>query len=66
MQATIDKLLSIAESQKTPMVDIVENYRELDLSSTIINKIAEFGDMITQFKEAYKDLLKKQKVPQQH
>ena len=52
-QATIDKLLSIAESEHRPMVDVVENFRELDLSSSIINKIAEFGDMITEFKKAY-------------
>ena len=53
--ATIDKLLELAESTHTPMVDIVENYRELDVSATIKNKIAEFGDLITDFKNAYEE-----------
>ena len=52
-QATIDKLLYESERLHTPMVDLVENYRELDISSSIKAKIAEFGDMITDFKEAY-------------
>jgi len=52
-QATIDKLLAEAERQNVPMVDLVENYRELDISGAIKSKIAEFGDMITEFKSAY-------------
>jgi len=52
-QATIDKLLYESERLHTPMVDLVENYRELDISGTIKAKIAEFGDMITDFKQAY-------------
>jgi len=54
-QATIDKLLEMAESSRTPLVELVENYRELDISSTIKNKIAEFGDLITRIKEAYSE-----------
>lgn len=54
-QATIDKLLLMAEETNTPMVDLVENYRELDISMTIKSKIAEFGDMITEFKTAYQE-----------
>jgi len=53
-QATIDKLVAESERLHTPMVDLVENYRELDVSSSIKAKIAEFGDMITEFKQAYK------------
>lgn len=54
-QATIDKLLQEAERQKVPMVDLVENYRELDISNAIKSKIQDFGDMITEFKQAYLD-----------
>ena len=54
-QATIDKLQSEAERLGTPMVDLVENYRELDLSGAIKMKIQDFGDMITEFKQAYID-----------
>jgi len=54
-QATIDKLVEMAESTRTPLVEMVENYRELDISSTIKNKIAEFGDLITKIKEAYQE-----------
>ena len=52
-QATIDKLLEMAEKSRQPMVELVENYRELDVSPTIKNKIAEFGDLITELKESY-------------
>ena len=54
-QATIDKLQSEAERLNTPMVDLVENYRELDLSGAIKLKIQDFGDMITEFKQAYEN-----------
>lgn len=54
-QATIDKLAIESEMQHRSMVDLVENYRELDISSTIKAKIAEFGDMITDFKKAYEE-----------
>ncbi|MBE5757440.1 MAG: ATP-dependent DNA helicase PcrA [Clostridiales bacterium] len=52
-QATIDKLLEIAERDRKPLVDVVENFRDLDLSSTIKNKIAEFGDLITELKVSF-------------
>ena len=52
-QATIDKLVEIAEKERIPMVDLVENYRELDISTTIKSKIAEFGDLITELKVSY-------------
>jgi len=52
-QATIDKLVSMSEEQHIPLVDMLENFRDLDISSTIKNKIVEFGDLITDFKEAY-------------
>ena len=52
-QATIDKLLEIAEKERRPMVEVVENYRELDISTTIKSKIAEFGDLITELKCLY-------------
>jgi len=52
-QTTIDKLLSEAESKHVSMVDLVENYRELDISTSIKAKIADFGDMITEFRKAY-------------
>ena len=45
----------MSEDAHIPMVDLVENYRELDISSTIKAKIAEFGDMITEFKTAYQE-----------
>ncbi|MBQ7352274.1 MAG: UvrD-helicase domain-containing protein [Clostridia bacterium] len=54
-QTTIDKLIQESERQHIPMVDLVENYRELEVSSTIKAKIAEFGDMITEFKKAYEE-----------
>ena len=54
-QTTIDKLVAMSEDTHIPMVDLVENYRELDISSTIKSKIAEFGDMITEFKTAYQE-----------
>lgn len=55
-QATIDKLMSLSEESHIPMVDLVENYRELDISNTIKSKIAEFGDLITDLKEKYKTM----------
>lgn len=54
-QTTIDKLMAMSEDLHIPMVDLVENYRELDISPTIKSKIAEFGDMITEFKTAYQE-----------
>ena len=54
-QTTIDKLLQESDRLHTPMVDLVENYRDLDLSPSIKAKIAEFGDMITDFKNAYEN-----------
>lgn len=57
-QATIDKLDLISRTTRTPLTELIENYRQLDISSTIKNKIAEFGDLITDLKNAYqtKDL----------
>lgn len=55
-QATIDKLMSLSEESHIPMVDLVENYRELDISTTIKSKIAEFGDLITDLKEKYETM----------
>lgn len=55
-QTTIDKLLSMSEETHTPMVDLVENYRELDISTTIKSKIAEFGDLITDLKAKYETM----------
>lgn len=55
-QTTIDKLIHMSEEQHVPMVELVENYRELDISSTIKSKIAEFGDMITDFKLCYEKM----------
>ena len=50
---TVEKLVAEAERTHTPLLDLIENYRELDISSSIKSKIAEFGDMITDFKQAY-------------
>ncbi len=57
-QATIDKLLVMSEESRMSLVDLIENYRTLDISSTIKNKIADLGDLITDLKNAYetKDL----------
>lgn len=55
-QTTIDKLLSMSEERHIPMVDLVENYRELDVSNTIKCKIAEFGDLITSLRTAYEKM----------
>lgn len=52
-QATIDKLDLISRTTRTPLTELIENYRELDVSSTIKNKIAEFGELITDLKENY-------------
>lgn len=52
-QATIDKLVAMSEETHIPLVEMLENWRELDISSTIKNKIGEFGDLITDFKAAY-------------
>lgn len=54
-QATIDKLLEMSQNLHIPMVDMLEDYRTLDISTTIKNKIAEFGDLITDMKVAYKE-----------
>lgn len=55
-QATIDKLVEISETQRIPLTELVENYRELDVSNTIKNKIAEFGDLITDLKQNYEQM----------
>ena len=52
-QATIDKLTSMAEESRVSLVELIENYRMLDISPTIKNKIAELGDLITDLKNAY-------------
>ncbi len=52
-QSTIDKLESISRETHSPLTEIIENFRELDISATIKNKIADFGNLITEFKEAY-------------
>lgn len=52
-QSTIDKLESISRETHSPLTEIIENFRELDVSATIKNKIADFGNLITEFKEAY-------------
>jgi len=54
-QATIDKLIAMSEENHVPLVEMLENWRELDISSTIKNKIGEFGDLITDFKQAYEE-----------
>ena len=54
-QATIDKLDALSRETHRPLTDLIENYRELDISNTIKNKIAEFGDLITDLKSAYQD-----------
>ena len=55
-QATIDKLRLMSDMEHTPMVDLVENYRELDISGAIKTKLSEFGDMITDFKAKCEEL----------
>lgn len=55
-QTTIDKLLAMSEERHIPMVDLVENFRELDISSTIKSKIAEFGNLITDLKTQYESM----------
>lgn len=52
-QATIDKLVQEAQLKNMPLLDLIENFRDSDLSSTIKAKIAEFGDLISDLKRAY-------------
>lgn len=52
-QATIDKLVQEAQEKNIPLLDLIENFRDSDLSSTIKAKIAEFGDLISDLKKAY-------------
>ena len=52
-QATIDKLVQEAQLKNMPLLDLIENFRDSDLSSTIKAKIAEFGDLISELKKAY-------------
>lgn len=54
-QATIDKLVAMSEENHVSLVEMLENWRELDISSTIKNKIGEFGDLISDFKQAYEE-----------
>lgn len=53
-QTTIDKLESISRETGSPLTEIIENFRELDVSATIKNKIADFGNLIVKFNEEYK------------
>ncbi len=53
-QVTIDKLTELSETTATPLVELIENARELDVSSAIKQKICDFGDLITDIKDAYK------------
>ncbi len=52
-QATIDKLDLISRETHTPLTELLENFRELDVSATIKNKIAEFGELSSDLKSAY-------------
>ncbi len=54
-QATIDKLVQEAQLKNMPLLDLIENFRDSDLSSTIKAKIAEFGDLISDLKKAYNE-----------
>lgn len=54
-QATIDKLVSEAQSKDIPLLDLIENFRDSDLSGSIKAKIAEFGDLISDLKKAYEE-----------
>ncbi len=54
-QATIDKLESEAKDKGISLLELIENFRESDLPSSIKLKIAEFGDLITDLKQAYEE-----------
>lgn len=54
-QATVDKLIEEARLRNMPLVDLIENFRDSNLPSTIKAKIADFGDLITDLKKAYQE-----------
>lgn len=52
-QATIDKLESISRESRRPLTDLIENFRQLDISNTIKNKIEPFSNLLMDLKNAY-------------
>ncbi len=52
-QATIDKLESISRETRRPLTDLIENFRQLDISNTIKNKIEPFSNLLIDLKNAY-------------
>lgn len=54
-QATIDKLSQISRETRRPLTDLIENFRELDISNTIKNKIEPFSDLLIDLKSAYNE-----------
>lgn len=54
-QATIDKLQSISRETRQPLTELIENFRDLDISSTIKNKIEPFSNLLLDLKKAYEE-----------
>lgn len=54
-QATIDKLNAISRETRRPLTDLIENFRELDISNTIKNKIEPFASLLVDLENAYND-----------
>lgn len=52
-QATIDKLQAISRETRRPLTDLIENFRDLDITSTIKNKIEPFSNLLIDLKNAY-------------
>lgn len=54
-QATIDKLSQISRETRRPLTDLIENFRDLDISNTIKNKIEPFSSLLVDLKNAYNE-----------
>lgn len=54
-QATIDKLLELSINEHKSLVDLIEDFRNLDVSSAIKSKLAGFSDLIGELKAKYKN-----------
>lgn len=54
-QATIDKLQQLSRETRRPLTDLIENFRDLDISSTIKNKIEPFSSLLCDIKNAYQE-----------
>ncbi len=54
-QATIDKLLELSINEHKSLVDLIEDFRNLDVSSAVKSKLAGFSDLIGELKAKYKN-----------